>query len=834
MFSQRRSASLSLVLGLVLLALNGNAQVTAVVNPGLVLVDNFQGWGTSLCWWGNVVGGYANRNTYATMAFSQLKLNIVRYNIGGGENPNIVNTMQFRARMAGFEPTNGVWNWNADANQRWMLQQAVALGANQVVAFANSPPWWMTVSGSVTGSTNGSSNNLQTGFENSFANYLAIVVSNLTVLDGIKFDLVTPVNESTASWWVYGGSQEGCHISADQQARVVTDLHAALISQKSAAGIDASEDNDEQSTINAINTYGSAASNVTVIASHTYGANNATGLRNLAVTTLKPAWVSEYGDGDASGMTMARRIRDDLTGIWVRAWIYWQFVDNAGGWGMLNNALDGSGNTSYVINKKFYVMGQFSEFIRPGFQIINIGDSNSLAAFNPTNRTLVIVTVNDSTNSYNLTCDLSAFSGLPASVTRYRTSASENLVNLGLTSVAGQQFISAINPQSVTTHVLANVTFAAASAPAAWYPLEGSAQDASGNGNNGTGSGVTYVAGKLGAQAAQFNGTSSYLQIPRSISNNFTIAFWLKTTATAGTGQWWAGKGLVDGEVAGATNDFGVALIGSQAAFGVGNADTTISSTSAVNDGQWHHVAATRDNTTGEMQLYVDGLLQAAAFGPTGTRNAPPSLRVGSIQTGSSGGFFAGAIDDVQLFTRVFRSAEIASLMNHPPAFANAPGNFILLAGRTLMATNSAVDPDLPAQTLSWSLQNPPTGAAINATNGLFSWRPAMAQAPATNTILVIVSDNGSPSMSATQSFAVTVQLPQAPTLSPLPITNGNFLLSVTGDAGPDYILQTRTNLAATAGWLPVFTNASATPPFQWNTASAAAGQRFFRVQLAP
>jgi len=459
---------LALTAGLAGLVQTGLSQTTAVVNPGLVLVDNFQGWGTSLAWWGNVVGGYANRTTYASMAFSQLKLNVVRYNIGGGENPDIVNTMQYRARMPGFEPANGVWNWNADANQRWILKQAVALGANQVVAFANSPPWWMTVSGSVTGSTNGTSNNLQTGYENAFAIYLATVVSNLTVLDGIKFDLVTPVNEPTASWWVCGGSQEGCHISADQQARVVSDLRTALNSQNLAAGIDASEDNDEQDTLNSINAYGSAAGSVSVIASHTYGANNPAGFRKLAATLRKPAWVSEYGDGDASGMTMARRIRDDLTGTRVRAWVYWQFVDTAGGWGMLRNALNGGGNTSYVINKKFYVMGQFSEFSRPGFQIINIGDNNSLAAYNPASHALVIVTVNNSTNSYNLACDLSAFSGLPACVTRYRTSPGENLSNLGTISVAGHKFTSEIIPQSVTTHVLANVIFASQSSPAAW------------------------------------------------------------------------------------------------------------------------------------------------------------------------------------------------------------------------------------------------------------------------------------------------------------------------------------------------------------------------------
>ena len=112
----------------------------------------------------------------------------------------------------------------------------------------------------------------------------------------------------------------------------------------------------------------------------------------------------------------------------------------------------------------------------------------------------------------------------------------------------------------------------------AWYPFENNAQDFSGNGNNGVISGnVSFVPGKLGALAAEFDGTNGYVQIPRSISTNFTIAFWMNTTGTGGGNQWYNGKGLVDGEVGGVTGDFGTALVGNKIAFGVGNPDTTLS-----------------------------------------------------------------------------------------------------------------------------------------------------------------------------------------------------------------------------------------------------------------
>jgi autotransporter-associated beta strand protein len=470
-----------LVLAAILVSLAGEplaAQtINTTVDPTTVLVTNYQGWGTSLCWWANVCGGYANRNTYASLAFTTLKLNIVRYNIGGGENPSIPNTLQYRAKIPGFEPTNGVWNWNVDTNQRWMLKQAVALGANHVEAFANSPPWWMTVSGSVTGATNSHSDNLQTTYETNFAGYLSTVVSNLTLLDNINFELVTPMNEPEGPWG-YGGGQEGCHMDSGQQARMVNDLSAALSAQKLAAGIDAPETYDEPDAATAINAYGTAVNNVTLISSHAYGTKNPGSLGSLATGLHKPAWLSEYGDGDGSGITMARRIHDDVTGAGVRAWIYWQVVDNASGWGFLLNSLTDEVTTNYTINEKFYVMGQFSQYIRPGFQIINASDNYSLAAYNPTNQTLVIVAVNDNSANLTINYNLAAFTALPATGAVIRTAATGNL-NLAsqpAVTVTNKSFSATLIPYSVTTYIFNNVSTAPLAIPTGLIALPGNAQ----------------------------------------------------------------------------------------------------------------------------------------------------------------------------------------------------------------------------------------------------------------------------------------------------------------------------------------------------------------------
>src|SRR2546425_1165780 len=46
----------------------------------------------------------------------------------------------------------------------------------------------------------------------------------------------------------------------------------------------------------------------------------------------------------------------------------------------------------------------------------------------------------------------------------------------------------------------------------------------------------------------------------------------------------------------------------------------------------------------------------------------------------------------------------------------------------------------------------------INGSSGAISWTPTEAQGPSTNTITVVVTDNGVPALSATNSFTVTVR----------------------------------------------------------------------------
>ena len=155
-----------------------------------------------------------------------------------------------------------------------------------------------------------------------------------------------------------------------------------------------------------------------------------------------------------------------------------------------------------------------------------------------------------------------------------------------------------------------------------------------------------------------------------------------------------------------------------------------------------------------------------------------------------------------------------------------------VLAGRTLLVTNSASDPDAPPQLLTYSLPGAPAGASIDINSGLFTWRPAIAQSPSTQTVAVVVSDNGAPVLTATQSFTVTVIQPALPTLNAASLTNGQFGFWINGNTGPDYTIQASTNLTS---WDSIFTSNSPALPYFWmDTDSVSYPCRFYRVILGP
>ena len=163
------------------------------------------------------------------------------------------------------------------------------------------------------------------------------------------------------------------------------------------------------------------------------------------------------------------------------------------------------------------------------------------------------------------------------------------------------------------------------------------------------------------ATAVAFNGVDQYALLPRDVRDDFSLELWF-TTAGGGVGtgvtQWWQGAGLLDAEVPGVVDDFGISLdADGQVWAGTGNPDTSIHSAPGLNDGAWHHVVFTRSRATGLLTLFIDGTSVATGSGGTQTLTSAPGLRIGCLQSGLN--FYHGTIANAATYQRVLPPPDI-------------------------------------------------------------------------------------------------------------------------------------------------------------------------------
>ncbi len=153
-----------------------------------------------------------------------------------------------------------------------------------------------------------------------------------------------------------------------------------------------------------------------------------------------------------------------------------------------------------------------------------------------------------------------------------------------------------------------------------------------------------------------FDGTNDTISIADNALLNPAVGIsysaWIKTRATTGTilSKWGAGNDqnyqlyLSGGNIVEELQLSG----GNSQNFG-----------GAVNDGLWHHVAATYV-PGGDFAIYVDGVLQSTAGPNTALLDGTTPLYIGS--TGGASNFFNGQIDDVRLYSYALSAPEVEEL----------------------------------------------------------------------------------------------------------------------------------------------------------------------------
>ena len=214
------------------------------------------------------------------------------------------------------------------------------------------------------------------------------------------------------------------------------------------------------------------------------------------------------------------------------------------------------------------------------------------------------------------------------------------------------------NPQIVTSGLVLCLDAANPKS----YPGSGTTwTDLSGQNRNGTlVNSPTYNANG----SFTFNGTNQYASLTRPVQDDFTLSCWFQTNSTFGTaGQWYQGLGLVDSEVGGVTNDFGLTIGAGKLMLGIGNPDQTLISPNSYNDGVWHYAVGTRNRSSGDVKLYADGnLVNSSTFINVNSLTTPPNLTIGSLQTITS--YYGGNISNVQVYSRVLTDNEVRQNFN--------------------------------------------------------------------------------------------------------------------------------------------------------------------------
>jgi O-glycosyl hydrolase len=312
----------------------------------------------------------------------------------------------------------------------------------------------------------------------------------------VRITHLSPFNEPGNSFAGSPCSQEGMLVPVGQRDDVVRALGPTLRSRASWVGITA----DESSSTGTFNSEApqwmsqpGTAQYVTALAHHTYdfpsdGTRAAAGL--VGRQFGKPTWASEiccfsgvsggWGQGYdptiASALNMASIMYRDFAVTGDSAFHWWTAVSkvmgcspggnascattaNGSGWndGLLyyDPQFASNGNQNIYFTKRYYVMGQYSRFVRPGAVRHHVTGLPSgvqvLAVSQGGNWTLVVNNLNSGSASLNV--HFNALENVTPTAA-FRTSATENLASIGNPTVSAGTASFTVPGQSVSTYVL--------------------------------------------------------------------------------------------------------------------------------------------------------------------------------------------------------------------------------------------------------------------------------------------------------------------------------------------------------------------------------------------
>ena len=440
-------------------------------------IDNI---GASGAWWVNDLKNFDPevQARVAKLLFSSqgLDLSAYRYNIGGG---GTAVTTPARAPEDFLEP-DGSYDWSKDKGGRTFLKYAAKYGVEDLIAFVNSAPAeWKTNAQSCGGY-------LKAENTEDLAEYVADVTDHFR-RQGAKFDYISPFNEPTNSFDDCG--QEGMLVPVDQRDDIVRALGAEQRERGQKTGIIA----DESSSTDGFNSevpqwisQPGTAQYVSRLAHHTYNNPSDASLAKINETSRsvgKQPWATEiccFGKGSTgwnkeydptidNALLMSRIMYKDFATAHDSAFHWWTALSskigsdpdakNGDGWndGLVYYDPDyaTNGNQKLYFTKRYYALGQYSKFVRPGSVAHNVTGAPSGVEVSAYDRNGQWVVVVNNHNTTDTALDLRFNSRTPVKATKaVRTSATENWASVARPAVRGGRVSATLPARSVTTYVL--------------------------------------------------------------------------------------------------------------------------------------------------------------------------------------------------------------------------------------------------------------------------------------------------------------------------------------------------------------------------------------------
>ncbi|BCJ93176.1 xylanase [Anaerocolumna cellulosilytica] len=457
-----------------------------VMNMKINLSEKYQiieSFGTSGCWWSQYVGGWDNeykdtgrsvRDEIAMLLFDReygIGLNSYRYNIGAGSADSGKGKYYDPHRRAqSFETAPFTYNWNKDANAVWFMRKAVELGVEEIIMFSNSPLERLTMNGTAQ-VTKGRKENILPENYDAFARYVMDVAEHF-VEEGIPVKYISPVNEPQ---WEWTEGQEGCHYEPAKIPKLYRAFLTELTSRPALKDVVLSGPESGEWKGDAI-LYTSALLNDSVLGgyfdtidNHSYWSDTASKVAfkrwmdvNYPEVKLRMSeWCQMVNGSDVtmdSAFELARVLQEDLTVLDVVSWQNWVGVAPGGYRDGLIYVNEGKKTLNPL--KRLWGYGNYSKFIRPSYQRVEVSDSTPNefrpVAFTGTNdegkKELVLVVLNQSDVNKKLLLDIQGAVEY-TDISVYETSESCNLDRITNEKYGVGDAVE-VGKQSITTIIL--------------------------------------------------------------------------------------------------------------------------------------------------------------------------------------------------------------------------------------------------------------------------------------------------------------------------------------------------------------------------------------------